>query len=123
MMPAEPVVISRDNLHGLIPNRLHAPKLVELLEKLLPELSKAKFGSSIRLEPELVDAAAAASSHRLIDVRSRNLLRDLGSVADQPLLVVDDGGTGKAFAGIRERFPHDFAPAVILDAAGRVSGV
>lgn len=123
MMPTEPVVISRDNLHGLIPSRLHAPKLVELLENLLPELSEAKFGSSIRLEPELVDAAMAASSHPLIEARLRNLLRDLGSVADQPLLVVDDGGTGKAFAGVRERLPPDFAPVIILDASGRVSGV
>lgn len=123
MMPAEPVVISRDSLGSLLPYRLHAPKLVELVDVLLPELSDAKFGSSIRLEPELVDAAATASSHQLIDARSRNLLRDLGSVANQPLLVVDDGGTGKAFAGIRERLPPDFAPAVILDASGRVSGV
>lgn len=123
MMPAEPVVISRDSLGSLLPCRLHAPKLVELVDDLLPILSEAKFGSFIRLEPELVDAAAAASSHPLIDARLRNLLQDLGSVADQPLLVVDDGGTGKAFAGIRERLPPDFAPAVILDASGRVSGV
>lgn len=123
MTPAEPVVISRDSLGSLLPYRLHAPKLIELVDDLLPKLSEAKFGSSIRLEPELVHAAAAASSHPLIDARSRNLLRDLGSVANQPLLVVDDGGTGKAFAGIRERLPPDFAPAVILDASGRVSGV
>jgi hypothetical protein len=123
MTPTEPVVISRDKLGSLLPCRLHAPKLVELVDDLLPQLNEAKFGSSIRLESELVDAAATASSHPLIDARLRNLLRDLGSVANQRLLVVDDGGTGKAFAGIRERLPPDFAPAVILDASGRVSGV
>lgn len=122
MSPAAPVTVARDKLGGLLDYRLYAPDLVPLLEVLMDAVREAAYGDVLSLSVGLVREARAASVHPSIPRALRDLLLNLVALAGQDALVVDDGGTGKALAGVRDVVPIGFAPVIILDASGRVSG-
>ncbi len=116
----EAVTLRVDDL-GLLasPLRQKAPEFVEALRAFQRLLWDGRAGEVIQVPPEL--SAAVKTSERLID-DAAEAIQDLRKLAGQKVRLVDAGRGDIQLAGAAQALPADFAPAVILDASGRVRG-
>lgn len=117
LLPAEDVTIRVDDL-GLFasPLRLTHGKFVEALKAFQRTLWDAKPGDTITIPQVLADLVPAAK----LPEDQRKLLAQLARAGGQDFLLLDVRKGDIKLAGAVPSIPDDFAPAVILDASGRV---
>ena len=113
LIPANPLSLRVDDL-GLLatPLRYRYPKFVEAVEDLQEALRQAKAGEVIRVPETLASPVREAGTVAIV--------KTLTMMAGREFLLVDGGQGNMALVGSVRSLPDDFAPAIILDASGRV---
>jgi hypothetical protein len=120
LIPAEPLVVGRDELGGLLKLRLTQSAYVEAVDALMGAIDNAADGDLVGVPASLVLSAKGKGRADLVAGEANELMANLAQMAGRSALVVDDGGMGKALVAAGDGLPKDFAPVVILDASGRV---
>lgn len=118
-LPASPVTIRKDTIvNSFADLRPKAPALVESLESISDSLSAETVGWVIEVPSTAHEAYSAISGHYGADRADQ--WSPLRSLAGTSAIVVNSGSSGLCLAGGAMGLPEDFAPALILDASGRV---
>jgi len=124
--PDEPTILYQDELSALLgPLRPKFPEFVESLEKLIeafrtsePGVLPSALQASFKSAPSYKDLTDAGV--RRLSQANLGTLKALGSIDSTSASLVSDPSYGLILIGSRPRVPRDFAPAIILDASGRV---
>ena len=121
LTPAEPFTVGRDALGFLLsPLRLDRPDYHKAVWELMLNLEKAEEGQRVFVPTGLAAPPKASEWLKEPNEHQRELVENLGRLAGRQALVVSDGGLGNTLVGVERSLPPDFAPAVVLDASGRV---
>lgn len=116
LIPGDPQSLSLDELGQLAsPLRYRYRTFVEAVEGLQDTLRQAKPGEVIEV-PECLATLAPPRP----PVGIGKVMKTVKAMAGRKFLLVDGGGGAKVLVGSTRSLPDDFAPAVILDASGRV---
>lgn len=122
LTPADPFTVGRDKLGVLLdPLRLESDDYANAVDRLMGSLADADDGQRVLVPFELaqvprdMDWAGSGPSQE-----QRELVENLRHLAGHNALVVSDGGLGNALVGVDRSLPPDFAPAIVMDASGRV---
>lgn len=116
LIPGDPQSLSLDQLGQLAsPLRYRHRTFVEAVEGLQDTLRQAKPGEVIEV-PECLATLAPPRP----PVGIAKVMKAVKEMAGRKFLLVDGGGGAKVLVGSTRSLPEDFAPAVILDASGRV---
>ncbi len=118
---AEAVTVSLHDLTVLSPSmRSTSPDLFAALDALAAQMIGGAAGDCIAIPGKIANLASAA---KLPNETDQNTVTKLASVAGTSMTLRTVGGTlGRVLVGASAALPADFAPAVILDASGRVRG-
>ena len=124
MLPGEVVLLNTDQLASLRePLRLSHPALAELTEGLEREL-KASDGKGTFTWPDVEDATGISylSAQRGLEQRHASHLDNLYALSGRRVLLRKPHNARTVITALdnRDAIPNDLAPAVILDASGRV---
>ncbi len=96
------------------------PDLFAALEVLANQMIGGAANDCIAIPGKIASLASAA---KLANETDQKTVSKLASVAGTPMVLRTIGGTlGRVLVGASAPLPADFAPAVILDASGRVRG-
>lgn len=122
MLPATPKSLRVDDLKGLLgPLRPLGGELVSFIEGVIREASQASPGTAIEL-PECPTLCLRALD--VLEPVERALVvsrwEALEALSGQTAFVSSDNYHGLQLTGSIDALPDDFAPAIILDASGRV---
>lgn len=118
MMPAQPRSIRLDAIRSLLePLRPINPKGAEYLGQLINDTVRTPAGTTLRLPLLLGQLKTGAG---LLPLHVQELLETLGLLAGKEVTVMSDNRYGSHFVAAVDELPADFAPAIILDASGRV---
>ena len=118
-LPAPGETVRKDTLLSPLEElRPVAPFAASTLEGLGDSLSANSVGRVVQV-PQAVKSACMTLSG-LPSHGGAERWRPLAALAGQEALVVHGGGNGLCLAGSGSSLPADFAPALILDASGRV---
>lgn len=115
-IPGTPISLSADDL-GLLatPLRYTHPRFVQAVESLQATLRNATPGDIVKV-PESLETLAPRGRFE----GPRDVVELLSSMAGGEWLLVDGGQGGRALVGSTRSLSSDFAPAIVLDASGRV---
>lgn len=117
MVPAEPVALRLDTLLRLLePLRPVAPSIAERLATFIAEADNAAAGSEITAPM----AFAEVRDITVLEGELKDRWATLRVLADQKLIVTKSNLYGVELVASQDALPEDFAPALILDASGRV---
>jgi len=127
LVPGHPVVLNRDEIVSLLRYvREPYPELAERLEALHREVRELKDGDFLEL-PDLastfgydLDEASTLLKTKNEDVRDAG--QKLRGLSSREVVIRDEGKRGVSLVGFYDHLPKDFAPALVLDASGRVRG-
>ncbi|MFL6761497.1 MAG: hypothetical protein ACJ8FB_02950 [Sphingomicrobium sp.] len=122
LTPAEGFTVGRDSLGQLLaPLRLERNDYAAAVEELMERLAAAEHRQRVFVPLELAVAPRSMdwSTAGPTDDQ-RKLVENLARLAGREALVVSDGGCGNTLVGVERSLPSDFAPAIVLDASGRV---
>ena len=118
-MPAGPAIIRRDTIvQPLEDLRPIHPTAAASLDSLRDSLSADRAGEVVQV-PRAISAAQGALQG-IYGRAGAERWSPLASLAGQEALVINDGSRGLHLVGASRHLPADFAPALILDASGRV---
>jgi len=125
ILPALPVVIRRDYLLSLCaPMRAAHRTFVEALEAFALTLRYDSEPYAVAVPASLIDAAPSRNDVQRLRMGLPKDLRDtlerILLLSGQECLVMTDSREGVTLVGTSRSLPSDFAPAVVLDASGRV---
>jgi hypothetical protein len=117
MMPEEPLTVRVDDL-GLLasPLRHTAPEFIQAVQQLQQELWGLSAGSEITVPDDIT----AKAPKKGVSDRTAEIVGCLSCVAGKTVQIADTGHGDRYLVGGSVPLPHDFTPAVILDASGRV---
>lgn len=127
-VPALHVTISPDAMRELFGRlRQTAPAFVEALAAFVSQVDGMNEGEVVSVPGEfqrLLDESAAYRAYgwKALSDRQRRTLNDLLIMSEREMIAVPGSWGGRELVGSSRGFPDDFAPAVILDASGRVRG-
>lgn len=113
----EPLTVRVDDL-GLVasPLRRTHGKFVMAVRAFQRTLWDAKPGDTVMIPQALQDLAPSTTKRGALD----EVIGRVERLAGQPALLIDTGGGDVRLAGTAPSIPNDFAPAIIIDASGRV---
>ncbi len=120
LIPADALSLRLDDL-GLLasPFRREFPEYVGHVKDFTSDLEKRKPGDIIRIPANLSFKTPNRSKRSSGDAKV--VVETLERMAGQDMVLVDGGPTaGLSLTGSAPSLPDDFAPAIILDASGRV---
>lgn len=126
LLPAEPVSFSIDTLASIAaPLRPHEPQFVRELDFFLKGVVWKTEGE-LFMVPESLSVgggdiiANEGRGFKRLSEKQIAVLDQIAQSAEKELTVSQSRTTGKALSGIVSELPTDLAPAIILDASGRV---
>jgi len=121
---AQPVTLSMHDLAGLSHSiRSTNPDLFAVIDLLARQMVDRAADDCIAIPREIAALANATKGKKLLPPACKETLSDLALVANTIMILRNAGGTlGRVLVGATAPLPADFAPAVILDASGRVRG-
>lgn len=118
-LPAVPAAIRKDFIvQPYADLRPHAPKAVATLESFSDSLSVDTVGRVVEVPREVKASYTALTG--LLGTAEAECFAVLKGLAGKSVAVVHGGSRGLCIAGAHRDLPADFAPALILDASGRV---
>ena len=118
--PAEPVTMRVDDLAGLLaPLRGRHTKLADEVKSLVQDAWGLADGQALTISEGLAYRARVAGTGGLVSEAVKTV-RNLARLGSQKLRLVEQHQAGTVLAGSAPSIPDDFAPAVIIDASGRV---
>lgn len=119
LLPARPVTLRLDAARGLLePLRPACRPTASLLDALFAEVSGKASGeavvipSALAAQPKVLSAALPAAHQDRWD--------QLTALAGRTAIIQDSNLYGRELVAASQPLPADFAPAIILDASGRV---
>lgn len=126
VLPADPVSFSIDTLASVASVlRLYEEQFVGGLDSFLKTVGWRQAGDAIMVPDKLGKWASgilSAGGRGLAKLSERqvNVLEQLGQCAGRELTLSVSTKTGRSLAGVASDLPADLAPAIILDASGRL---
>lgn len=107
-----------DAIQGLLePVRPLSSSAASMLEGLIKVVGEAKPGERVTCPAQ---QAVGRELGPLLPPQARQHWATLGALGGQEVLVTESNYHGRELVGIADTLPDDFAPALILDASGRV---
>ena len=121
---AKPVAISRHSIAGLLPPLAGHRGLASDLEDLFTRLKDVEDGT-IMVVPDLATQHNAPLGRILPSLKrpsedNKTTAQNLWHTFGKAVVVRQDGSYGTTLVSFRQSLPDDLAPALILDASGRV---
>ncbi len=118
-LPSVPTILRKDSLlQPLEKLRPLAPETASLVDALGDSLSADRAGELVQVPAEAAIAQGVLKS--TLGAHEAERWAPLKDLAGTAALIVNDGGNGVSLVGAGRSIPADFAPALILDASGRV---
>jgi hypothetical protein len=120
LLPAQPMTLRLDGINALMePLRPIAPDLAERIDSLSTAVGDSAVGDLITVPQELALCQTERLRAALSPVQWENLGR-LACLAGHQALLQNCNRYGPQLVAASRRLPGDFAPAIVLDASGRV---
>jgi hypothetical protein len=120
LLPAHPIALRRDTLLGLAESfRPTHPEFLEAVADFVGGLKDEDVGTLIRVPQGVIDRIPRGGWGQLNE-SDRQRLNSLSLLEGAQLLLTGSGGHGLVLLGSSASLPDDFAPAIVLDASGRV---
>ncbi|MBC2665678.1 hypothetical protein H7F51_09090 [Novosphingobium flavum] len=118
LLPAIPATLRLDAIQGLLePARPVLGEAITLVEDLIEKVSNTLPGNTVDIDPEF---CVEGGHGKKLQGRDRERWEALVAWAGDDVVVTKSNRRGLELVGTTDRLPDDFAPAVILDASGRV---
>ncbi len=123
-MLAQPVTLSLHDLTTLSHSiRSTHPDLFDAIDALARQMVDRAADDCIAIPNRIAALANGTKGRKVLPPACQVTLSDLTLVANTVMVLRNAGGTlGRVLVGASATLPSDFAPAVILDASGRVRG-
>lgn len=118
LLPALPATLRLDSIHGLLePLRPTSQGAISLVEALIEQINATAPGEAVEVP---LDFLNLGPNEIPLEARERARWDTLVSWAGRQVMVIQSNHHGLELVGTTGHIPADFAPAVVLDASGRV---